>query len=95
SAAEGRPMGGVAREKELGNRLGLFCVGGAVATLCGFLAWFSFALTTAMMNSALEGREYWTEVGNRFGRNLGLTVLTVLSSFGSAFGVVLMGRAII
>jgi hypothetical protein len=77
-----------------GNRVGLFCVGIGITAFFGFLAWFSFALATMMMDPALRGRDYWAAVGDRLGSDLTLTTMMVVSGLLAGTGLVIMVRAV-
>jgi predicted metal-binding membrane protein len=82
-----------AGEDETGRRIGLFCVGGSVAALSAFVALGVFSVATMMMNPALEGSEYWAEVGTRLAGDAALSVTMVAAGFVACLGVAVMIRA--
>jgi hypothetical protein len=83
------------RENKTGDRIGLFCMGGALTAFFSFVAWFTFAIVTMAMNPALGGRDYWATVGERFENNSVLAVIVCLSCLIASSGVVIMARAIL
>jgi len=83
-----------ADDGESGRRIGLFCVGVAVAAGAGFVGAVAFLLATVKMDPALSGGAYWAAVRDRFQTNLTLTGMMLASAAGSLCGLWLMARAV-
>jgi hypothetical protein len=76
------------------RRIGLFCVGGALAASCAFVAWIAFALATMMMDPTLRGAEYRAAVVERLQSSPQLVALVAAGVVGAAVGIAVMVRAL-
>ena len=76
------------------RRIASFCAGAGLTALCGFLAWISFALLTAMMNPALAGADFWAAVRDRAVENPEVIAFLALCCAGTVLGLCLTVRSL-
>jgi hypothetical protein len=86
-------MGGSATADDVGRRIGLFCVGLAVATISAFVGWIAFALPTVDTSA-----EWWhgaPEARSRMAHNPDLATVVVVSAAFPGLGAGCVGWAVV
>jgi hypothetical protein len=83
-----------ANHDESDRRIGLFCVGFAVAIFLASATVLAFAVATIKMPPDLRGQAYWAEVGERLWLYPSLTAGMILAGIMTVLGLGMMFRAI-
>lgn len=78
----------------MGNRVGLFCSGLALAAVGGVLVLIFYTLATLKINPALSGQEYWAVVFDRFSREPQIAAFLILSIGVTALGLCMIFRSL-